>query len=54
MARFDKRNWRPSYKALVVVEHLLTHGPERVAEEFQCEREVITEMESFQHVDEKG
>ncbi|KAK6142151.1 hypothetical protein DH2020_006962 [Rehmannia glutinosa] len=54
LVRFDRRNWRGSYKALIVVEHLLTHGPERVAEEFQTDRDVIREMENFQHIDEKG
>lgn len=54
LGKFDRRNWRPSYKALVVLEHLLTHGPERIAEEFQCDRDVIKEMENFQLVDEKG
>ncbi|XP_023737262.1 epsin-3 [Lactuca sativa] len=51
--KFDKENWRGSYKALVLLEHLLTHGPERVSEEFQCDKEVIKEMSIFQHVDEK-
>lgn len=54
LARFDKRNWRASYNAVILLEHLLTHGPESVAEEFQTDRDVIGEMESFQHVDEKG
>ncbi|KVI06942.1 ENTH/VHS-like protein [Cynara cardunculus var. scolymus] len=43
--KFDEENWRGSYKALVVLEHLLTHGPQRVSEEFQCDKEVIKEME---------
>ncbi|KAJ9545602.1 hypothetical protein OSB04_025309 [Centaurea solstitialis] len=51
--KFDKENWRGSYKALVILEHLLTHGPQRVSEEFQCDKEVIKEMGLFQHVDEK-
>ncbi|KAL1545149.1 hypothetical protein AAHA92_21905 [Salvia divinorum] len=25
--RFERRNWRTSYKALMNLEHLLTHGP---------------------------
>ncbi|KAL0460311.1 UNVERIFIED_CONTAM: Clathrin interactor EPSIN 1 [Sesamum latifolium] len=54
LVRFDRRNWRESYRALIVLEHMLTHGPERVAEEFQIDRDVIMEMESFQHVDETG
>ncbi|KAG8387828.1 hypothetical protein BUALT_Bualt02G0061700 [Buddleja alternifolia] len=49
-----KRNWRASYKAAIVIEHLLTHGPERVAEEFQCDGDVIRQMEYFQHIDDNG
>uniref|UniRef100_A0A2K1YXF6 Uncharacterized protein n=1 Tax=Populus trichocarpa TaxID=3694 RepID=A0A2K1YXF6_POPTR len=34
-----------SYKTLLLLEHLLiTHGPLRVAEEFQCDKDVIKEM----------
>lgn len=54
MVRFDKRDWRASYKALIVLEYLLTHGPESVVEEFQKDRDVITQMEKFQYTDEKG
>ncbi|CAK9143026.1 unnamed protein product [Ilex paraguariensis] len=54
LLRFDRKNWRLSYKALIVVEHLLTHGPESVAEEFQSDKDVIGEMGSFQHIDERG
>lgn len=53
MWKFDKEKWRGSYKALVVLDHLLTHGPERVHEEFQCDKEVIKEMTIFQHLDEE-
>lgn len=52
--KFDKENWRASYKALILLEHLLTHGPARVAEEFECDKDVIKQMSSFQYVDEKG
>ncbi|KAL3625879.1 hypothetical protein CASFOL_030408 [Castilleja foliolosa] len=54
LVRFDKANWRASYKALIVLEHLLTHGPDRVAEEFQTDTHVIKQMESFQHIDDQG
>ncbi|KAF3641112.1 putative U-box domain-containing protein 33-like [Capsicum annuum] len=54
LSSFDKKNWRVSYKAVIVLEHLLTHGPESVAEEFQSDKDVIREMESFQLIDEKG
>ncbi|XP_047324663.1 epsin-1-like [Impatiens glandulifera] len=52
---FDKSKWRCSYKALVMLEHLLTHGPERIAEEFISDADSIMKMEQgFQFVDEKG
>ncbi|KAL6967510.1 hypothetical protein U1Q18_033320 [Sarracenia purpurea var. burkii] len=54
LARFDGKKWRFLYNALIVVEHLLTHGPESVAEEFQVDKEVMREMGSFQHIDERG
>ncbi|KAK4340405.1 hypothetical protein RND71_041867 [Anisodus tanguticus] len=54
LSKFDTRNWRPSYKALMLLEYLLTHGPESIAEEFQSDEDVITQMGSFQYVDEKG
>lgn len=54
LGRFERRFWRESYKAVVVLEYLMTHGPESVAVEFQTDRDVIKEMENFQHIDEKG
>lgn len=54
LSSFDRKNWRVSYKAVIVLEHLLTHGPESVAEEFQSDKGVIREMGSFQLIDEKG
>ncbi|TMW87617.1 hypothetical protein EJD97_019714 [Solanum chilense] len=54
LSKFDRRNWRSSYKALMLLEYLLTHGPESIAEEFQSDEDVIRHMESFQYVDEKG
>ncbi|XP_076931615.1 ENTH domain-containing protein C794.11c-like [Bidens hawaiensis] len=54
LARFEAKNWRIPYKAVVVLEHLLTHGPESVAEEFQTHKDVIQEMTNFQYIDEKG
>ncbi|KDP44230.1 hypothetical protein JCGZ_05697 [Jatropha curcas] len=52
--RFERKKWRVSYNSLIVLEHLLTHGPESVAGEFQNDVEVIKEMEGFQYIDEKG
>ncbi|KAL5228615.1 hypothetical protein ABZP36_016880 [Zizania latifolia] len=53
-ARLDRRQWREAYKALLLLEHLLTHGPRSVASEFQRDRDVIQQMAAFQHIDEKG
>ncbi|KAJ8750472.1 hypothetical protein K2173_015615 [Erythroxylum novogranatense] len=53
-SRFDRKNWRVSYNSLIVLEHMLTHGPESAAGEFQIDRDVIREMDSFQYIDEKG
>ncbi|KAI0502021.1 hypothetical protein KFK09_016966 [Dendrobium nobile] len=54
LAKFDLKHWRESYNALVLLEHLLTHGPESVADEFLCDREVIQRLGNFQHIDERG
>ncbi|XP_054796119.1 uncharacterized protein LOC129301587 [Prosopis cineraria] len=51
---FNTDDWRRSYKALVLLEFLLTHGPEDFAVEFQCDSEVIEEVGSFTHIDERG
>ncbi|XP_008802779.1 clathrin interactor 1 [Phoenix dactylifera] len=54
LAKFDRKHWRKPYKALILLEHLLTHGPESTAEEFQSDKEVMQEMENFQFIDERG
>ncbi|KAK6646055.1 hypothetical protein PHAVU_L005243 [Phaseolus vulgaris] len=54
LLKFEKKNWRASYNSLIVVEHLLTHGPESVAEEFQIDKEVISQMKGFQYSDDSG
>uniref|UniRef100_A0ACD5VWW5 Uncharacterized protein n=1 Tax=Avena sativa TaxID=4498 RepID=A0ACD5VWW5_AVESA len=54
LATFDRRQWREAYKALLLLEHLLTHGPRSVALEFKKDRAVIQKMATFQHIDEKG
>ena len=41
-------------QALLLLEHLLTHGPWSVAAEFQKDRDAIARMATFQHIDEKG
>ncbi|KAL8092251.1 uncharacterized protein LOC141693827 isoform X2 [Apium graveolens] len=54
LVKFDKKNWRTSYQALIVIEYLMTHGPESVAKEFQADKDVIRDMGCFQLIDEKG
>ncbi|KAJ7980865.1 ENTH/VHS family protein [Quillaja saponaria] len=54
LVKFERKNWRVSYNSLAVLEHLLTHGPESVAEEFQSEKDVISQMGSFRYIDERG
>ncbi|XP_016494952.2 ENTH domain-containing protein C794.11c-like [Nicotiana tabacum] len=54
LSKFERRNWRSSYKALMLLEYLLTHGPQSIAEEFPSDEDVIIQMASFQYVDEKG
>lgn len=54
LSKFDRKNWRESYQALVLLEHLITHGPESTAQEFQSNRDVIEEMGNFLHIDERG
>ncbi|KAK0607765.1 hypothetical protein LWI29_020198 [Acer saccharum] len=50
----DWKQWRMSYKALVLLEFLITHGPEDFADEFQCDTDVIQELGTFKHIDGKG
>ncbi|KAE8772305.1 epsin-3-like [Hordeum vulgare] len=54
LATFDRRQWREPYKALLLLEHLLTQGPRSAALEFQKDRAVIQQMAAFQHIDERG
>ncbi|KAK9029156.1 hypothetical protein V6N11_026279 [Hibiscus sabdariffa] len=54
LARFERNTWRVSYNSLIVLEHLLTHGPESTAGEFQADKDAILKMQSFQYIDDKG
>ncbi|XP_073132642.1 epsin-3-like [Henckelia pumila] len=54
LSKFETWHWRASYNALVVLEYLLTHGPLRVAEEFQTDHQTITHMATLHYVDHKG
>ncbi|CAL9203268.1 uncharacterized protein LOC135631374 [Musa acuminata AAA Group] len=50
----DFKEWRPSYKALALLEFLLTHGPEGMSEEFHCDVNVIHQLGDFRYTDDKG
>ncbi|WVY96657.1 hypothetical protein V8G54_028808 [Vigna mungo] len=50
----DWEQWRQAYKTMVLLEFLLTHGPQEFAPEFQCDVEIIEELGGFTHIDEKG
>ncbi|KAK8661563.1 hypothetical protein V6N13_091162 [Hibiscus sabdariffa] len=54
LGRIDWKHWRQSYKTLVLLEFLLTHGPKTFVEEFICDSEVLEELGTFTHVDENG
>ncbi|KAJ3683958.1 hypothetical protein LUZ61_013122 [Rhynchospora tenuis] len=54
LAKFEKKQWREPYNSLVLLEHLLTHGPERIADDFQTIKGTAQEMCKFQFIDEKG
>ncbi|XP_047329200.1 ENTH domain-containing protein C794.11c-like [Impatiens glandulifera] len=54
LSKFSEKKWRGSYKALILLDHLLLHGPLRAAEEFEDDVHIIIEMKSFQYVDHKG
>ncbi|CAN0904724.1 Epn2 [Linum grandiflorum] len=50
----DWKQWRQSYKTLVLLEFLMTHGPEELANEFHNDIDIIEELGTFQFIDEKG
>ncbi|KAF3330005.1 epsin-2-like protein [Carex littledalei] len=54
LAKFEKKQWREPYNSLVLLEHLLIHGPERIADEFQSIKDIIQDMRKFQFIDERG
>ncbi|EYU33198.1 hypothetical protein ABFS82_06G147300 [Erythranthe guttata] len=54
LSKFDAWNWRGCYNGVVLLENLLTHGPQRIAEEFQSDRDTIQDMTTFHFVDHKG
>nr|CAB3481778.1 unnamed protein product [Digitaria exilis] len=50
----DWKEWRPVYKALVVLEFLLTHGPDDLPREFMPDMPAMHDLRSFHYVDDKG
>ncbi|CAO2190218.1 unnamed protein product [Urochloa humidicola] len=50
----DWKEWRPVYKALVVLEFLLTHGPDDLPREFLPDMPAMRDLRSFRYVDDKG
>ncbi|KAK3812662.1 MAG: hypothetical protein J3R72DRAFT_462687 [Linnemannia gamsii] len=53
-AEKEPREWRQIYKALVLLEYLVTHGSERVVDEARGHISTIKVLRSFQYVDENG
>jgi epsin len=50
----DTKSWRETFKTLVLLEYLLTHGPESFAADFRSEKDVLHQLTHFQHVDDLG
>ncbi|TKW11858.1 hypothetical protein SEVIR_6G260000v4 [Setaria viridis] len=50
----DWKEWRPVYKALVVLEFLLTHGPDDLPRDFLPDMPAMHDLRSFHYVDDKG
>lgn len=48
------KEWRQSYKTLVLLEFLLTHGPQDMHQEFHCHLSVIRDLGKMNYVDESG
>ncbi|CAM0911491.1 unnamed protein product [Alopecurus aequalis] len=50
----DWKEWRPVYKALVVLEFLLTHGPEELPRDFLPTMKALRDLRGFTYTDDKG
>ncbi|KAE8774971.1 clathrin interactor EPSIN 1-like [Hordeum vulgare] len=50
----DWKEWRPVYKALVVLEFLLTHGPEELPGDFLPDMQALRDLRGFTYTDDKG
>ncbi|KAF9421785.1 Epsin-3, clathrin recruitment and traffic between the Golgi and endosome [Podila epigama] len=53
-AEKEPREWRQVYKALVLLEYLVTHGSERVVDEARGHIATIKVLRSFQYIDDNG
>lgn len=49
-----KRPWRQLYKTLVVLEYLLTHGPNSIGREFRGDLTCMEELSQFNFTDQQG
>ena len=47
-------NWRPIYKSLLLLEHMLKNGPMKVVHELRNNVGVIESLTKFQYKDAKG
>ncbi|XP_038891661.1 uncharacterized protein LOC120081054 [Benincasa hispida] len=56
LEKFEAKDWRGSYNAVILLEHVLTHGPLSFAKEFGDDnnKQVLREMNGFHFVDDKG
>lgn len=52
--KFNEKQWKKGYKALILLEYLLTHGPLSFADELASDKEVIQKMCNFHCYDEMG
>ncbi|RZS09454.1 hypothetical protein BHM03_00040537 [Ensete ventricosum] len=52
--KFNEKQWKKGYKALILLEYLLTHGPLSFADELASDKEVIQKMCNFHCFDETG
>ncbi|XP_078445332.1 uncharacterized protein LOC144714457 [Wolffia australiana] len=54
LGRSGSAQWREAYNSLILLEHLLTHGPASIAEEFQSDSTAIARLQSLKLIDERG
>ncbi|CAH8358795.1 unnamed protein product [Eruca vesicaria subsp. sativa] len=50
----EMKKWREAYKAMVLLEFLLTHGPLHLPHDFLYDLDHIRFLSTFKYVDEKG